>query len=145
MATILQAFPPNYAQILSVFPSAQRRGVIFSYYPNIHCPGAKTLPAELIAHEEVHLHRQKMAGVERWWEEYLRNPAFRYQEELIAHQVEYRHLMANAPSRTVRRMALKHTAARLASGLYGQIVTHKKAMEDILCASTTIFTPITVE
>lgn len=135
MANIVQTRPPNYAAILAVFPSAQKPGVIFSYYPNIHYLGGTELPPELVAHEEVHLFRQRQKGVEAWWGQYLTDPTFRYNEEILAHRIEYQHLASSASCRQMRRQALKRTSQRLSSALYGGMVSSKKAAEDIMSSS----------
>ena len=126
---IIDSRPPNFAQIVKAFKGAERPGVIFAYAPDIYAPGAKDLPQSLIAHELVHICRQEAMGVELWWDKYIEDEDFRFMEELIAHQAEYNDLITTSPSRVVRRMALKLVAKKLASGLYGKIITTQKAME----------------
>lgn len=128
--SIIIARPPNYAEILKVFPAAARGGVIFAYEPNIYAPGGSVPPA-IIAHEEVHFARQRDMGVELWWELYLVNIRFRYEEELLAHQAEYRFMIGSDNSRPVRRHALKTVAKKLSAPLYGGLVSMQQAMEDL--------------
>lgn len=128
---IISSRPPNFAAIAAVFSGAYGQGVIFAYAPNIYAPNNTGLPPEIIAHETAHIKRQLEIGVEAWWDRYLTDAAFRFDEELIAHRAEYRHLCDNATSRNVRRSALKHVAKKLAAPLYGRMVTMKQAMEAI--------------
>lgn len=128
---IISGRPPNYQDILRVFPSAQRMEVIFAYAPDIYAPGGN-VPPQLVVHETVHIERQTAIGVERWWELYLGSSGFRYQEELLAHRAEYRYMIGENASRQHRRGALKIVAKRLCSPLYGQITTLEKAMKDLI-------------
>ena len=128
---IITSRPPNFEAILKVFPGAANEGVIFSYGDTIYSPDRAVLPPQLMAHEAVHGQRQLEIGVELWWDTYLVDLGFRYQEELLAHRVEYQELCARHPSRGERRAALRLVAKRLASPLYGRMVTLDKAMEDI--------------
>jgi hypothetical protein len=128
---ILPVHPPNYHRILQTFPNAKNPGVIFAYGDTIYAPGRTSLPPELVAHESVHGERQLAIGVENWWERYLTDPAFRYDEELLAHRAEYRKLCGIAPTRQVRRAGLKMIAKKLAAPLYGCMVTVARAMQDL--------------
>lgn len=128
---IIPSRPPNFHDILPVFPMASRMGVIFAYAPNIYAPGGR-VPPEIIAHERVHIQRQEHIGVELWWARYLVDTDFRYKEELLAHRAEYHYLIGETASRQVRRVALKQVARKLAAPLYGKLVTTAQAMGDIL-------------
>lgn len=131
---IIVARPPNFGEIAAAFPMAYNHGVIFAFHDAIYNPYNKAIPPELLAHEAVHLARQggTVEGALAWWNKYINDPLFRYREELLAHRAEYQHLMDNAPSRQVRRAALKTTSRRLASPLYGRMITVAKAQKDIL-------------
>ncbi len=43
--------------------------------------------------------------------------------EIPAHQAELQYLVEHAPNRNARRVALKHVAIRLASPLYGKMIS----------------------
>jgi hypothetical protein len=127
---IVKEYPPNYAEIVKVFPSARRRGVIFAYGDTIYNPSGEELSHHLKVHEAVHGIRQKELGVDAWWERYLTDYKFRYYEELLAHRAEYQSMTKNA-NRQQRRMALKAIAKRLASPLYGVGGGWERAAKDI--------------
>lgn len=129
---IIISRPPNYSDIVKVFPGAASMNVIFAYAPNIYIPGGGTLPASLMAHESVHIERQLAIGVEAWWARYLTDIPFRYNEELLAHRAEYKSLLTQATTRQMRRGALKIVAKRLTSQLYGGLVNVDQAMKDLV-------------
>lgn len=117
MTEIKNENPPNFKSIANVFPGARGHGVIFAYAPYIYAPHHPNgIPAELVAHEEIHIARQSEIGVEKWWALYFTNTTFRFVEELLAHRAEYQHL--GKMSRQVRRSALKVVAKKLAAPLY---------------------------
>lgn len=119
--------PPNFDKILAVFPLAMSPSVIFAYGDKIFVPGGKEIPPEILAHERVHCERQLMMGVEAWWDRYLIDPRFRYEEELLAHQVEYSFLRGLYPGQARKKSILKHVAGKLSSRLYGAMVSLEQA------------------
>ncbi len=132
---IIKAFPPNYAQIIKVFPGVVRTpGVMFCYADVIYSPYAHVTPS-LMAHEKVHAARQKITSPEEWWKQYLEDTEFRFVEELLAHQVEY-HARVTQGNRHERRGALIQIAGRLASPLYGSMTT--RAIAKKLIAGDTL-------
>lgn len=131
---IIKSLPPNFSDIVKVFPMARGVNVIFAHYPNIYTRGHGLTP-ELVAHESVHLERQKEMGVKDWWAKYLSDPQFRYDEELLAHVAEYKHLCTMLSVAAKREKALKHVTNKLASGLYNHMVTPKMAREAIIAGA----------
>lgn len=117
---IVHALPPNWPEIHAAFPRVNPRGTYFCYGPAIYNPGGGTISAALLVHEEVHSKRQgdDPAG---WWRLYIESPQFRFDEELPAHIAEYQ-WFAGA-GRGERRMRLRQIAQRLASPLYGRMIT----------------------
>jgi hypothetical protein len=108
--------PPNFEQILAVFPRASDPGVIFAYNGKIYSPSGGDIPPALISHEGVHLERQREIGAELWWEKYLQLATFRYYEELLAHVAEFK--AQRAADRNVSAALLTRTALRLVAPLY---------------------------
>ena len=120
MTEIVIDRPPNFDRIVAAFPDAVKPGVIFAYGDRIYNPSGGVIPAALMRHEGVHCNRQLIGmdnSVERWWERYLVDAEFRYQEELKAHVAEYQ---AQLPGldRNSRAKLLMATAARLCAPLY---------------------------
>lgn len=109
--------PPNFEQIQAVFPKASDPGVLFAYDGNVYNPSGIVVPPALIAHEEVHLHRQRDAGPTSWWDKYLTDAEFRYNEELFAHVAEFK-MQRNVRDRNFGARLLLSTALRLVAPLY---------------------------
>lgn len=128
---IIHDRPPNFEQIAKAFRQAYRPGVMFAYDDAVYLPSGGEIPPQLICHEQVHLDRQKEIGVDKWWELYISNIHFRFEEELLAHIAEYKYFVDNA-SRQVRRHALKEIAKRLASPLYNNMISRNGAERAIL-------------
>ena len=128
------AYPPIYEQACAVFPLKQRRDVIFAYGDTIYNPHDIRITKELVAHEEVHGARQTVLGVELWWEIYLKNKQFRYEEELPAHQAEYQAYCKR--HQDGRRRMLRLIAEKLSSPLYGSMLTRADATTAILTQLT---------
>lgn len=132
MMQVIRGVPPNYPAILAVFPMASLPGVIFTYGKTIYAPSGGPISAELMAHEAVHGERQgsDLSGIENWWHRYIADPKFRLEEEIPAHQAEYREFCRNNTSgqtRNGRRLALHSIASRLASPLYGSMIRYDDA------------------
>lgn len=124
--------PPNAAAIEIVFPGvcSGARPIFFCYGDVIYNPSGTVIPPSLIAHEMIHSLQQGERGVGDWWSEYLFSIAFRYQQELEAHRVEFEHYRANN-NRAFSRRYLKSVAERLSGPLYGNIGTKRSALAAI--------------
>lgn len=120
--TIIVDRPPNFEAILKVFPQAERHGVIFAYGEHVFNPSGVVIPPALIAHEAVHQDRQrKQFTPEHWWEMYLTDPGFRYNEEVLSHAAEYRAQVRHIKDRNDRAKLLQATAMRLIAPLYNYL------------------------
>lgn len=121
---IVVDFPPNIGDIVATFPLSGNE--IFTWGETIYSPSTEKLPIELIAHENVHC-KQQGEEIQAWWDRYLIDPEFRFRQELEAHIVEYRVYCNNQPNRNMRRVYLREVSKRLASPMYGNMVTFEKA------------------
>jgi hypothetical protein len=133
---VVAARPPLFAEIDAAF-HIEGKGVTFAFGDVIYNPHGANVTPELMAHEKVHGARQG-GDVEGWWRRYIADPQFRFDEELPAHIAEYRAFCANntaGQARNARRMALHHIAARLASPLYGRLVSYDEARRLIKAAA----------
>jgi len=86
----------------------------------------------MIAHEEVHIHRQAGVGAQCWWDKYISDPEFRYYEELLAHAAEFKTQRAGNDRNFGARL-LMATALRLIAPLYNYQPprTLQDAMKDL--------------
>lgn len=124
---IVTEHPPIFADIVKVFPAAAEPNVFFSFGDVIYNPSGTKIEQWVLAHEHYHGTRQLECGVKSWWETYLVDPEFRLREELPAHVIEYKEYRALGASRNQRRQMLGYISERLASPLYGGLVSHAKA------------------
>lgn len=128
---IVQEFPPNIEAIKKVFPL--KGGEIFAWGDTIYSPSSSDLPIWLVKHEECHRAQQCIFGgsnipdPEGWWAKYLKDPQWRFEQELEAHRVEYWWFCNRELDRNKRRVFLKGLAKRLSSPMYGKVVTFAKA------------------
>jgi hypothetical protein len=126
--------PPNFEAIRAAFPKADGESVMFAYDGNIYNPSGKIIPPALIAHEEVHLTRQRHTYMtpDLWWKSYLENSEFRYHEELLAHVAEF-NMQKVTKDRNFGAALLMRTAMRLVAPLYNYQPprTLQQAMQDL--------------
>lgn len=110
--------PPNFKRIHAAFPEANKKGVLFAYGEDVYNPWGIVIPPALLAHEYRHCARQWQADPEAWWEKYITDGEFRYEEELIAHVEEYIVQAKGMKDRNARARLEMNTAARLIAPLY---------------------------
>ena len=127
---IVNERPPIYDRAAETFVLTGNE--LFAYGDKIYNPGGINIPEWLIDHEKVHAKQhEKFGGPEAWWDRYLIDPEFRYHEELEAHQVEYRSFCLYNRDRNKRVRYLMLVARRLASPMYGSIVSLLEAKRRI--------------
>jgi len=126
---IRDEYPPIYEKAKEVFPL--KGGEIFAWGPDIiYAPGHTHIPPWLIDHELVHF-KQQQGEPEYWWRLYLSDPAWRYIQELEAHQEEYRSFCRHNKDGNKRFQYLVRISRRLASPMYGSLVSASEAMKSI--------------
>lgn len=123
---VLNARPPIFDKIVAVLPGAAGAGVMFAYAGVVYAPGGTKVSRELDEHERVHIERQG-ADAAGWWDRYLTDLDFRFEEELLAHRAEYQSYIKRHADAVKRHRRLKEIAAKLASPLYGRMTTQKQA------------------
>ena len=113
--------PPVYDRCVHAFGEETIVGkpIIWSWGDVIYNPTDIDIPRELLAHEAVHGVRQLAQGLEQWWDKYLINRDFRFEEEKLAHRAEWQYL-AKWGQGSAERLGL--IAKRLASPLYGNML-----------------------
>ena len=127
MMRIVFERPPMFDEIDAKFRIAGKP-ILFSWGELLYNPMRISVPAHLIVHEEMHGWRQgQCVSIEAWWKRYIDSPSFRLEEEILAHQAEYRSLLRRGGNRNARRRHLKQTARRLAAPLYGRMISPSRA------------------
>jgi hypothetical protein len=128
---VKHARPPMFEEIAAALPMAREDGVMFCWGVSLYVPDGRPVPPSLLqAHEPVHSARQLKMGVEKWWQRYIVDPAFRLAEEIPAHRAEYQ-WWVNAPEGRDRKAGFRckadymlfQIAQRLSSPLYGRLVS----------------------
>lgn len=128
---IVHDYPPNYEKIEKRFLLSGSE--IFAYDGVIYHPGHTILSPPLVAHEQVHFLQQSEypGGVEAWWDRFLEDPEFLYEQELRAHRVELSTYYVMNRDRN-KRAKYKHLLARrLSSPTYGQVRTFQQVLKDL--------------
>jgi hypothetical protein len=127
--TIVLEQPPMLDEIAAAFPAARKPGTLFSWGDKLYNPSGIAISPALKAHEAVHGQRQGETDedVRAWWKRYIGDSAFRFAEEVLAHRAEYRALCAWTKDRNARAQGMHFIATRLASPLYGGMVTYSEA------------------
>lgn len=141
---VVVGVPPIFDRIDAVFHVAGQ-DVLFAFGDVIFNPAGRPVPDHLVAHEAAHGRRQLeyvdpetgRAGVEAWWDRYLVDAAFRFEEELVACAEELRTLLRADKQRWVSERAKRRTYAgpivrRLSGPLYGRIVKPEHARKRLL-------------
>lgn len=120
--------PPLMDEIDRAF-GVRGKPILFAWGATIYNPQNAYVTYALRHHEAVHGHRQGASTrtIEEWWRRYLEDKEFRLSEEIAAHRAEYQYLWRSHRDRNARSRHLQHVAEKLASPLYGGLVTLRDA------------------
>ena len=119
MTNIVRDYPPNIDKIRKVFPI--KDNTVFTYGDTIYAPHITfTLSNDLIVHEETHT-RQQGDDPEGWWDRYMEDHEFRFQQELEAYRAQYRAYCKVVKDRNRCFNFLVVIAKDLSSPLYGGV------------------------
>jgi len=129
---IVNSYPPNIDAIDAKF-NIKGKPIIFTYGDIIYNPLGVAISSALQAHESVHSVRQTtdLKSILKWWDQYLVDDEFRLNEELLAHKAEYVRFCSENKDRNRQSMYLNTIATRLASPMYGSMLTSTKARKII--------------
>ena len=128
---LVKDFPPMWDEIAKAFP-VKGKPVLFAWENRIYAPcGVSRVSPQLNSHEHVHCQRQSQeGGPHKWWRRYIDDPAFRLDEEKLAHAAEFMKLWeVQGGSRAARRTSLSIVAARLSAPIYRYRFTKAQARE----------------
>lgn len=128
-------WPPNLEKIkfhmgpefTAAIENFETQVPVFTYYPYIYVPTGHELSPDVRDHESVHLRQQEHypGGAEAWWERWLTNVQFRFEQELEAYAVQlnaWRKAGSSRFKRTKDRLAMD-----MSSDFYGHMVTFQEA------------------
>jgi len=117
-----QTPPPNYELIKLALPITP--DTIFCHGDTIYNPSGKPIPEDILFHESVHKEQQG-EQVDLWWNRYLMDKDFRYQEELEAYAKQYNFIRQHFSAKASKE-ALYELAKNLSS-LYNINITLQEA------------------
>lgn len=123
---ILQSYPPNIDQIKEHFNPSPT--AVFTYAPNIYSPSTIDLPIHLQVHEQMHLSQQG-DNPQDWWDNYIKDPQFRLDQEVEAYRAQYKKLSNNMKNLTKLERELAFLIIDLSGPMYGYMVSLKEAKE----------------
>lgn len=129
------AYPPNIDRIEAAFHT-MHMPVIYAYGGVIYNPHEVHLFQFLVEHEAVHMARQG-DDPDAWWDRYLKDEEFRYDEELWAHVREWEYRRKGKDGKRYTKDALlNETARRLVAPFYQyKMKTLAQARADLLARS----------
>lgn len=131
MREIVKAWPPNIEAIRAALPLEGSQPV-FAWGPTLFNPYGLHVDPHLVIHEATHAIRQEeVGGPSAWWERYLADPQFRFDEEVLAFRHQYVSFCQFHKDRNRRARYLHALAKNLASPLYGSLATHAEALTKI--------------
>lgn len=130
--------PPVYERCVKAFGADAIVGqpILWSWGARIYNPMDVDIPPELLAHEAAHGAQQGLeeAEIERWWDKYLSDLKFRLEEEVLGHRAEWFNYVRRRPGKDCSQV-LNRIAERLASPLYGSMLSVARARRIILTAA----------
>lgn len=127
-ALVLNEYPPNIEEIRETFDL--KGNEVFAYAPHIYNPSGGPLTPALIAHEKVHIEQQGDDAA-AWWKTYLLDPGFRMNQEIAAHQEEWRVYRRQGHRHHKRSKMLQYIVSRLMT-LYGFDLSPSEAKSMVL-------------
>lgn len=122
---IVKGYPPIIDRIKESFTI--RETTVFTWGDTVFIPSGNPLTDHVEKHEEVH-EKQQAGDPAKWWDRYLADPGFRFDQELAAYRVQYKFFMKGKDRNKVF-MFLHKIAGDLSGGMYGNMVTYEKAKQ----------------
>jgi hypothetical protein len=129
---VIQQRPPMFLEIAAAFPDAYSKGVIFAWGDVIYNPSGTHIQRELFAHEAVHGERQKAMGIRSGGSATSRIPPSAWPRRSRRTGPSTGRTASFSATAARAHRALHRMAVRLASDLYGQIITYMEAKRVIV-------------
>lgn len=121
--------PPVWDALVAHFNPSWERTIV-AYADTIYAK--HPVPPDIVAHEMIHLKQQgyRKDKAKEWWTRYLKDPQFRYSQEVEAYQEQYRYLKRSVKDRNELARKLHKIAWDLANR-YGLEVSLSEALKVI--------------
>ncbi len=105
---------------------AWEKNLVITYGGNIYCK-AGTIPPHTLIHELVHVEQQQGIDADEYVDRFINDVQFRFDSEVAAFRAEAQFFRERIKDRNLLNLTLFHIASRLASPLYGNLVTINEA------------------
>lgn len=125
---ISDEYPPNIEEIRSVLTPPE--SAMFCYGDTIHNPSKNPIDLALMVHEGTHQIQQDGKPKE-WWGRYLKEPEFRFKQELEAYRTQYRVYEQTIKNRDQLALRVHNMAKDLSGAMYGNIISYPQAVKSI--------------
>lgn len=122
--------PPIWDSACAAF-NINPANTLFTFGDTIYNPGGiDPIPAHIITHEEVHEKQQTKDGMtpELWWGKFLRDPAFRLDQEARAYGAQYAFVCKTVKDRNQRYKIMWDLAGILSGPLYANCTSQQGAI-----------------
>ena len=131
--------PPCYDNVCGAF--GIKPAAYFTYGDTIYLVDVPFPPPEIVEHERIHMEQQlaflpperrvkgnENEGAALWWGQYLRDPAFRLDQEARAYGRQYAVIAPHVKDRNARFNYLRTLGTSLSGPLYNNIIGLGEAM-----------------
>lgn len=125
---VIHGRPPNWEELVAAFQIPEAR-VVITYGDTVYMPGGGSMYPDLKAHESVHVRQQNAFGVKQWWDRYIVDQQFRFEQELEAYRAQYEFKKTEQRNREKVAKFLLAIAREMSSPMYGNMVTLGQAMK----------------
>lgn len=91
------------------------------------------LASDVAHHESIHIRQQTEydGGAKAWWDRYLIDPVFRYEQELEAYRAQYQFVCRHGRDRNAIARRLIAYANALSGSMYANVATYQQAYNAI--------------
>lgn len=120
-------YPPNYEEIKTRF-DIEGKPVVFTYGDILYNPHEGGIPPHLIIHEKTHT-KQQGNNPKEWWDRYLIDDKFRFDQEVEAYRNQYKFFKETTKDRNAVAKFLFKIASDLSGEIYGNLCTHTEAQQ----------------
>lgn len=123
---VLNEKPPIWDKAKAAFDFNEKT-TIFTYGDTIYNPAGINVSLDLHAHEQVHERQQAslktllVSGPKAWWKRYIKDPEFRFQQELEAYRAQYKYIKTQIKDRNKLHDYLVFIAKELKGPMYGNL------------------------
>jgi len=118
--------PPIFDKLHKAFGIEWGGDLVIAYDDTIY--HTNKLDPSVIVHEQVHLSRQGKNS-DTWYESYIRDPKFRFGEELLAYRTQYQFLAETTKDRNELARHWYRLAKDLSGVMYGSVISHREALK----------------